>query len=78
MFDWVLGGGLHLPVGDCFKKVWTTFDGNALAHELGHVWHLEHVDDVDNIMVEDRSGDDVTEAQLEVADERIRRFARCR
>jgi hypothetical protein len=78
MFGWVLGGGLHLPEGDCFAKVWTTFDGNALAHELGHIWGLEHVDDLDNLMVEERAGDDLTEAQWETAEKRMRRFGRCR
>lgn len=48
----------------CRPSVWVGFDGLDLAHELGHVFDLEHSSDPANLMHPDRPAvPELTEAQ---------------
>ena len=67
--------GQVLANGACRKAVWVVEGASVgLAHELGHVFGLEHVDDEVNVMFEKDPGDELTEDQLDDVHRRAGRF----
>ena len=72
-----VGGSAYQPA-PCRPRVGVDADGRLLAHELGHVWGLEHVEDPANLMFF-RAGDpgEITDEQYETVDREVSLLLAC-
>lgn len=61
----------------CAKEAWAESDVIVVAHEIGHLFGLEHVDDGENVMhVDDNDGREFVEGvQLDTVQDNAYRFA---
>lgn len=63
----------------CNMNIWVDFDGMILAHELGHAFSLDHVDDKHNVMNDTWPfGGEITETQWDKVQARAELFRGCR
>jgi hypothetical protein len=70
--------GSHHRPAPCRQEIWSDYDGNVLAHELGHAWlGSEHHDDPENLMHAYAGGETITDRQWDDAQGKIERFLAC-
>lgn len=70
--------GSHHKPALCRREIWSDYNGQVLAHELGHAWlGSNHSDDENNLMHPTAGGDQITDRQWDDAQVVIDRFRAC-